>query len=615
MRRASIKLHTICDDAMHMRKRKSSILLPSSGGAAPRRFQARRQREQGKIREYCGRDVGPLSCPQNAKRLRIALPLRHSSFVIRHSLIAFLAVFTPLAALAAVPTRPNFLILLADDLGYSDLGCYGGEIKTPRLDALAAGGLRFTQFYNTARCWPTRASLLTGYYPQSIRRDEAAGNPRIALGNRPEWAPLLPEMLRPLGYRTYHSGKWHLDGSTRAGGFDRSYRLEDTDRYFNPNKHFEDDQPLPPVPRGSGYYATDAIADHAIQYLKRHAQEHAEQPFFTYVAFIAPHFPIQALPEDIARYRNLYRQGWDKTRDQRWSRIQSLGLVKGPLSPIERNLPRPGGAPKTIAAVGPGEVADRLPWTDLTDAQRELQAEKMAVYAAAVDRMDQAIGRILDQLRAMGAFDNTVVMFLSDNGASHELTVRGDGHDPTAPLGSAASFICQGPAWSTVSNTPFRRSKMFVHEGGISTPLVVHWPAGLPARGELRHAPGHVIDVVPTVLDLSEPGRPRPRRVLDTRSPSHPGISLVPNFARDGAALHDSLWWLHQGNRALRRGDWKIVAAKGQAWELYNLANDRCETNNLAAGQPELVTELAQLWRDQLAQCRRLAAPGKRNEK
>ena len=514
-----------------------------------------------------------------------------------------------LPALAhAAPPRPNFLILLADDLGYSDLGCYGGEIKTPNLDALAAGGLRFTQFYNTARCWPTRASLLTGYYAQSVRRDEAAGKPRISLGDRPAWAPLLPQMLRPLGYRTYHSGKWHLDGSSHAGGFDRSYRLEDTDRYFSPQKHFEDDQPLPAVPPNSGFYATDAIADHAIQYLQQHAEEHVDQPFFAYVAFMAPHFPIQARPEDIARYRNLYRQGWDKVHDQRWTRIQSLGLVKGPLSPVERNLPPPGGAPKTLAGVGFGEVANRIPWSDLTDAQRELQAEKMAIYAAAVDRMDQAIGRVLDQLRATGASENTVVIFLSDNGASHELTIRGDGHDPAAPLGSAASFLCQGPAWSTVSNTPFRRSKMFVHEGGISTPLVVHWPAGLAARGELRRVPGHVIDVVPTVLELA--GADEQTRLGSDR----PGVSLVPNFDRDGAGQHRPLWWLHQSNRALRRGDWKIVAAKGEPWELYNLADDRCETKNLAAAQPELVAELANEWRDQLIQCRQMAVPATANE-
>jgi arylsulfatase A-like enzyme len=516
------------------------------------------------------------------------------------ALLAWFAEAAPASALAAA--RPNFLIILADDMGFSDVGCYGGEIKTPNIDDLAARGLRFTQFYNTARCWPTRAALLTGHYPHAVRRDEVPGDPPIAVGDRPAWAPLLPRMLKPLGYRTYHSGKWHFDGNSQAGGFDRSYRLEDTDRYFNPQRHFEDDQPLPPVPRDSGFYVTNAIAEHAILYLKEHASRHGGEPFFAYVPFIAPHFPIQAPPEDVARYREVYARGWDEIRKHRFDRVQSLGLVEGPLSPVERDLPQPPAATKTQAVVGPGEVAGRLPWHELTEAQKNLQTDKMAVYAAMIDCVDKEVGRIVDQLRTMGVLDNTVVMFLSDNGASHELVVRGDGHDPAAPPGSAATFLCQGPAWATVSNTPFRRTKMFVHEGGISTPLVVHWPAGIAARGELRHTPGHVIDVVSTVLELAGA-----KTSANAAAPPRPGVSLVPNFAHDGAATHDHLWWLHQGNRALRRGDYKLVAAKGDPWELYNLARDRTETKNLAATNPALVAELSNLWTNQLEKCRRLA--------
>jgi arylsulfatase len=467
---------------------------------------------------------------------------------------------------------------------------------------LAAGGLRFTQFYNTARCWPTRAALLTGYYAQSIHRDEAKGNPPIKLGSRPAWAPLLPQMLKPLGYRSYHSGKWHLDGNSHAAGFDHSYRLEDTDRYFNPQRHFADDRPLPPVTPGSGYYVTTAIADRAVDYLKEHAALHGDKPFFEYVAFIAPHFPIQALPQDIACYADVYKGGWDEIRDQRWERIQALGLVSGTLSPVERHLSPPAAAAAAISRIGPGETAGRQPWDELNEAQHALQAAKMSVYAAAIDRIDQEVGRIVEQLRAMDALDNTVLLFLSDNGASHELTIRGDGHDPAAPPGSAATFLCEGPGWSAASNAPFRRSKMFVYEGGISTPLVVQWPRGIAAKGELRRTPGHVIDVVPTILDLA--GAERRSTLVSTR----PGISLAPNFARDGAAQHRQLWWLHQGNRALRAGDWKIVADKGKPWELYNLATDRAETKNLATGHPELVASLSQAWANRMKHIRQMAS-------
>ncbi|HZW31583.1 MAG TPA: sulfatase-like hydrolase/transferase, partial [Isosphaeraceae bacterium] len=423
--------------------------------------------------------------------------------------ITVLATVLPGASLLArqQPRRPNIVMILADDLGYSDLGCYGGEIRTPHLDGLAAGGLRFTQFYNTARCWPSRAAVLTGYYAQQVRRDVVPGVPSGGKGTRPKWAKLLPEMLRPLGYRSYHAGKWHVDGMPLANGFDRSYHLEDLGRYFHPRVLFEDDRKLPPVEPGAGYYTTIAIADHAITYLKEHAVRHGEQPFFLYLAFNAPHFPLQARPEDIAPYRGRYREGWEVVRAQRWKRIQELGLVSGPLSAVERQVGPPYPFPDALKVLGPGEVNRPIPWSDLTEFQRGFQATKMAIHAAMVDRMDQEIGRVLAQLRAMGAFEDTLIVFLSDNGASAEIMVRDDGHDPAAPAGSAASHLCLGPGWSTVANTPFRRHKTWVHEGGIATPLIVHWPRGLTARGELRHNPGHVIDLVPTLRDVA--GAPR----------------------------------------------------------------------------------------------------------
>ncbi len=492
------------------------------------------------------------------------------------------------------PARPNILLILADDLGFSDLGCYGGEIATPNLDALAAGGLRFSQFYNTARCWPTRASLMTGYYPQQVRRDTVPGLRSGGQGVRPAWARLLPELLRAAGYRSYHSGKWHLDGQPLENGFDRSYRLEDHDRHFTPRHHFEDDAPLPAAGANDAYYTSTAIAGHAIKCLQDHAARHAGRPFFEFLAFTAPHFPLQAPPEDIARYARRYDRGWEELRPARWERLRQLGSA-GALPPTEREVGPPYHFPEALLKLGPGEVNRPLPWLDLTAAQRDFQACKMAVHAAMVDRMDREIGRVLAQIRAMGAFENTLIFFLSDNGASAEIMVRGDGHDPDAQCGTGATFLSLGPGWSGVCNTPFRRHKTWVHEGGIATPLIAHWPRGIEARGAWRRTPGHAIDLLPTVLELA--GLP-PHTLGDGQPvPARPGRSLVPAFAQDIELARDTVWWWHEGNRALRQGDWKIVAAGADApWELYDLAHDRNEARNLAPEQPERVRALAALW-------------------
>ena len=534
--------------------------------------------------------------------------------MIKNLFSALLGLCCSLLFVAEAPgaDKPNVLVILADDLGFSDLGSYGGEIATPQLDGLAANGLRFTQFYNTARCWPTRAALLTGYYAQQVRRDELAGIPSGGRGERPAWARLLPKMLKPLGYRSYHSGKWHVDGMPIAQGFDRSYYLRDQGRFFNPREHWENDAKLPPVELGTGYYGTIAVADHAVKYLQEHARTYADEPFFQYVAFAAPHFPLHALPEDIARYRDKYLEDWEKVRKQRWKKQRRIGILHAKLSPVEREVGPPYHFPEALKILGPGEVNRPYPWRELSREQREFQATKMAIHAAMIDRMDREIGRILEQLRVMKAFDNTLIFFLSDNGASAEIMVRDDGHDPNADPGSAATYLCLGPGWSTTANTPFRRHKTWVHEGGIATPLVVHWPKGIAARGELRHNVGHVIDLVPTVLEVagSDAARYFKEQAAShpaSHGPALPGRSLVPVFAKDGTVARDYLWWSHEGNRALRVGDWKLVAAAEQPWELFDLSRDRTETSDLAAEHPDRVRDLEQSWTRRMNEFRELA--------
>ena len=493
--------------------------------------------------------------------------------------------------------RPNFLVIVADDMGFSDAGCYGGEIATPNLDRLAAGGIRFTQCYSTARCWPSRACILTGYYAQQVRRDSLPGLKGGTSGKRPAWARLLPELLKPLGYRSYHSGKWHVDGKPVNGGFDRSFEYSNSDHHFLPaRKMAAIDPPLQPV-KEEGYYASTAIADYAIRHLKEHAENHPDRPFFQYLCFTAPHFPIQAPQEDIDRYRDRYLEGWDAVRQERWKRMTDMGLIRCPLSkPDPESLPGWNlKAEEMTRRLGPGEVGKAIPWDQLPDVQKRFQATKMAIHAAMVDRIDREIGRVLDQIKAMNAYENTVVLFVSDNGASAEQMIRGGGHDPAAPPGSAKSFLCLGPGWSTASNTPFRLHKVWVHEGGISSPLIVHWPAGIAARGELRRDMCHFIDLVPTLLELG--GGRRPQTWGGTPVPPPPGQSLVPAFARDGAASHECLWWCHSGNRAVRVGDWKLVAEGANGpWELYDMRTDRSESNNLADQQPEKVRELSGRW-------------------
>ena len=486
---------------------------------------------------------------------------------------------------------PNILIILVDDMGYSDLGCYGGEIHTPVIDGLAANGLRYSQFYNSARCVPTRAALLSGYYAQQINRDSVLnlkGN-----GARPKWAPLLPKYLKRAGYRSYHSGKWHIDGKPMDSGFHRSLDLIERHCFFSSNNIFKDGKR---VETKDGFDATTAIADHVIEVLQDHQANHADKPFFSYVAFTAPHFPLQALPEDMERVGDRYKVGWDVIRSQRWERLQALGLVKGSLSKVEYDQGPPFDFSEQLGVLGDGEVERPVPWKDLTDKQKAFQQTKMKIHAAMVERVDIEVGRILKQLKTMNAWEDTVLFFLSDNGASAEMMVRGRGHDPQAAPGAAGSYLCLGPGWSTVANTPFRKHKVWAHEGGSCTPLIVHWPGQIAQAGAMREAPGHVIDLVPTILDLAG--------VTTTKKKvPFPGQSLLPTLSQDTAEPR-TLWWSHRRNDALRNGDWKLVKTSEGPWELYNLKEDRAETSNLAAQYPEKVKQLEKQWNAHVAQFR-----------
>ena len=505
------------------------------------------------------------------------------------------------SASAISQKQPNVLIVLADDLGFSDLGSYGSEIDTPNLDSLAEQGVRFSNFYNSARCWASRAALISGYYPQQMNADP------IDRKTIRRWSTPISTILKQQGYRAYHSGKWHIpmyDQTTKDGGFDQSYSLNDHNRFFYAKGHTENDQPLPHIKKGADYYATSAIADHMIKYLKQHQTDHSDQPFFGYLAFTSPHFPLMAPQETINKYDGKYDAGWDVLKQRRLDELRNQGFPAWKPSAREPQIDAPSRLKGTEEALGPIETYNAVEWDTLSAEQKSYQAKKMQIHAAMIDEMDRAIGRVITQIRSMGALEDTLIMFMSDNGASAEILVRGDGHNPEVPMGSGESYLCLGPGFANLANAPFRRYKIWNHEGGIATPMIAFWPKGINPElaGSINQQPGHLVDVVPTIMNIIGIND----SFRKAEAPPLPGSSFSDAFKGETMQKRGAIFFKHKGNRGMRLGDWKVVSSPTDRnkWELYNLKNDRTETTNLAAQFPEKIQQLTQYWQkleDQMA--------------
>ncbi len=497
------------------------------------------------------------------------------------------------AASAPSSNRPNFIIIMADDMGYSDIGSYGGEIDTPNLDRLADNGLRFTGFYNTARCCPTRASLLTGLYAHKA----GMGRMVSSIDSNPKLGPYqgflndssltIAEALGDAGYRTYMSGKWHVGEKSehwpRQRGFDRYFGL-----ISGASSYYEIIKDQPKVrqmaldndlwdPPSEGFYMTDAISDYATKFLREHHSDNSGDPFFLYVAYTAPHWPLHALPEDIAKYKGRYSEGWEVLREERYQRMLDMDLIDKRYDLSER--------PSRIST-----------WED---AENKADWERrMEVYAAMIDSMDQGIGRILQALEESGEMDNTLILFLADNGGCAESIVSRKLNNPEIPVGERGSFVAYKEPWANASNTPFRLYKKWVHEGGIASPLIAHWPDGIESQGSLTAQVGHVIDLMPTLLDLAGATYPQTRNGHEIAPLD--GKSLAPILAGNHRRGHNQIFWEHIGNRAVRQGNWKLVFDEKyvKEWELYNLAADPTEIRNLASRNPRKAKKLRLIWEE-----------------
>ena len=545
-----------------------------------------------------------------------------------------LAALATSATSAATAPRPNIIVIMSDDMGYSDIGCYGSEIETPNLDKLAANGLRYTRFYNTARCCPTRASLLSGLYAHQagIGQMTSDGGQDGYRGDLSRDAVTLAECLKTSGYRTYMAGKWHVtkqlkpDGDKsnwpRQRGFDRFYgTIIGAGSLFDPWTLTRDEKAITPANdpeyKPKQYYYTDAVSDNAVKFVNEHDKSN---PFFMYVSYTAAHWPMHALPKDIAKYKGKYDAGYEAIRMARYEKMKKLGVIDDwPLSPMPQA------------------------WSEIPEEKRPWELRCMEVYAAMVDNMDQGVGRIVKALKANGQLDNTLILFFQDNGGCSEgrgRNARKDAAKPRKPMGKnelqtemvpthtragkpvmtgpdhmpgpSATYIAYGRNWANVSNTPFREYKSRNHEGGVSTPLIAHWPKGITVKNELRHRPGHLIDIMATCVELSGATYPKKYQGYDIQPME--GLSLAASFSKDEEPDR-ALLFEHYGKAAIRKGNWKLVRlGYRKPWELYDIEKDRSELNDLAGKQPEITAELAELWEKQAHRTKIYPLPGKRKK-
>ncbi|MEM8912535.1 MAG: arylsulfatase [Planctomycetota bacterium] len=479
-------------------------------------------------------------------------------------------------------TRPNIILIMVDDMGYSDLGCFGGEVQTPNLDELAGNGLRFTQFYNTAKCHTTRAELLTGNYAYAI------GDHGL------EHGATFAEVLRTVGYRTLIAGKWHQQPLPTSRGFDRYYGLADgCCNFFNPGLHARSDEG-PPGRKGKdrvrrwaiedkvimghtdedkNFYTTDAFTDYAIDRLEEYHGE--AKPFLLYLPYTAPHYPLHAWPEDIAKYRGKYRIGWDRIRQQRFKRMAEMGII------------------------GPNHVLTpraSIAWDDLSDDEKDAEDLKMAVYAAMIDRVDQNLGRLFETVKTLGHWDNTLILFLSDNGACAEQPNT----TPDIPPGPVESYRTVSVGWANASNTPYRQFKSSDFEGGTRTPFIAHWP-GVIQPG-ITEQFGHLVDISATFRDIT--GAEYPRHINERATKPPVGKSLLPVFQGNQREPHEVIYWHFNKANAVRQGNLKAVRQGKSPWELYDIQTDPTEMNDLADQQPSKVAELAAMWESWQQECK-----------
>ncbi|MBU2945509.1 arylsulfatase [Zobellia uliginosa] len=498
--------------------------------------------------------------------------------------------------------KPNIIVIMADDMGFSDIGCYGGEIQTPNLDRLAKNGVRFNQFYNNARCCPTRAALLTGLYPHQAGVGGMVG---YGHGDLSENAVTIGEVLQSNGYATYMTGKWHVaDSNTnddahnwpKQRGFDTFFgTIKGVGSYFDPYTLSDNNDPIELKPE-DGFYYTDAISDSTVTFIDRHLKEKPHSPFFFYVAYTAPHWPLHALQKDIKKYDGVFDQGWDVLRKERLERMKKTGIVpkNTKLSPRD---------PRASA------------WKNVENKEWELQ--RMKTYAAQIDNMDQGIGRIIDKLEQEGKLDNTLILFLSDNGGCAEtlegvenwvtgreisVTLEGKkvtpGNIPNHMPGPATTYQSYGPSWANLSNTPYRKYKKSGHEGGVATPFIMHWPAGLKKKNNIKKDVASIIDVMPTLIDVSQ--SKYPLNFNGNKIKPLEGLSLMP-VLHDKSLNRDEWFVEHGTNKAYRKGDWKIAWSKdkdGKKWELYNLKEDPIELNDLATNYPKKLNTMIDRWHE-----------------